>query len=203
MGLVSVAEARAFDGIESSATDAQIQMAVDSASRGVQNHCGRSFDTASTVTARTFRMASGWGSLMLPLGSEIATTTGLIVGSDDNDDGTYETTWLSTEFQLTPTGGIGPDGQPGWPYTEVAPIDRWWPTRSTYNRPLVQITARWGWLTVPANVELATLFLARELLPNIMLGYSGFSGGTTILPGSPVADLLMPFRRGAAVVGIG
>lgn len=203
MSLVSVADAREFDGIESSATDTQIQRAVDTATQRVRSHCGRSFDTAATVSPRTFRMASYTGSLMLPLGSEIATTTGLIVGSDENDDGTYETTWLSTEFQLAPTGGIGPDGQPGWPYTEIAPIDRWWPTRSTYDRPLVQITARWGWLTVPEPAKLACLFLARELLPNITLGYSGFSGVGQITDGSPAADLLMPYRRGKAIVGIG
>ena len=196
MLLASLQEARTFAGIDDALSDDVVSLALAAATRRVQAHCGRTFDTTATVTTRTFDVGYTRQRFILPEGAEIATTTGLIVATDDNDDGTAETTWVAADYQLVPLGGYGPDGQPGWPYTTLTALSGWCPA-STSGRGLLAITARWGWLAIPDPVKLATLFTNRELLP----------GSSVTLSDSGVPDeaamLLSPFVRGRAVVGIG
>lgn len=201
MPLASLAEAREFAGIDDSLSDSAVTLALAAASRRVQAHCGRTFDTTATPSTRLFDVRWSRQQFDLPAGAEIASAVGLIVATDENDDGTAETTWAATRYVLSPLDGIGPDGQSGWPVTSLTAVDGCWPA-SASGRPLLSITARWGWLAVPDPVRLATLFLGRELLPSITLGYGGFTGGE-IPRGSPVAEMLQPFVRGMSVVGIG
>ena len=193
----TAAELRDRFGIDDVDDDAQLEDALDAASSWVTSWCQRDFNQAASATAR----------LYYPRGSvvnvdDIASTTGLVVGSDEDDDGVYEVTWtITTEFVLEPLNGIM-DGITGWPYTRLRSLDvRSWPTAGPY-RPPVSVTALWGWPAVPAAVKTAALIMAARLFKRrdspegVLGGFADFGPvrvGTRLDP--DVEALLFPYRK--------
>ena len=140
------------------------------ASRGIEKMCGRQFNKATSATARVYRPDSARRVDV----DDFHTTTGLIVATDDGDDGTFTTTWSANDYELTPLNGVV-DGEPGWPYSKVRALNtRWFPcgTRAT-----VRVTAQWGWAEVPAMVKEATLISAVEIfkLKDAPFGVGGYT----------------------------
>lgn len=152
-GYVTLPEAAEAMRIPAAATshEALIELAVEAASRDVDAHCERRFYGDDTATARTFQAYErDWLDV-----DDIATTDGLIVKTDDDYDGTFETTWASTDYQTEPLNGVVA-GQSGWPIEGLLAVgDYWFPMYR--KRALVQITAKWGWAAVPKAVKQATL----------------------------------------------
>jgi Tfp pilus assembly protein PilX len=72
--------------------DAELEIARLAAESAVRRFCGRDFKLETAATARTFRPTSGHRVWV----DDFYTVTGLIVATDDNDDGTAETTWAAT-----------------------------------------------------------------------------------------------------------
>jgi hypothetical protein len=148
------------------AHDEEYDRAITAASRQIDSYCGRHFFQTATATAKKFRPTDCdevWT-------GDIATTTGLIVKTDDDDDGTFETTWtIDTDFQMEPF-----DRKNGtWPYELIVALgDAEFPTpnnsrytgssrtRRPSRRARVQITATWGWPAVPGEVASACQILA-------------------------------------------
>src|SRR5690606_17375049 len=85
--------------------------------------------------------------------ADISTTSGLVVKTDDDDDGTFETTWTASDYQLEPLDGIT-DSRAVWKIRAVG--DRVFPV-SVKGRALVQVTAQWGWAAVPDPITTACL----------------------------------------------
>ena len=130
--------------------------ALDAASRGVELVTRRQFNAADAVSARVYHPTSS----RLVEVDDFHTTTGLIVKIDSGDDGTYETTWATTDYELRPLNGVV-GGQPGWPYSQVWSVGtQWFPQCA--QRATVEVTANWGWSAVPLPVKQATLMLAEE-----------------------------------------
>lgn len=140
------------------------------ASRGIEQECRRQFNDAGTATARVYYPRSPWYAHV----DDFSTTTGLVVATDAGSDGTFETTWTSSEYELSPLNGIV-DGQTGWPYSKISGVTRWFPT-CTSRAPL-QVTARWGWTAVPTPIKEATLILAEDLfkLRDTPFGAGGYA----------------------------
>lgn len=166
------------------------------ASTWVTQYCGRDFQKATTATARIFDY-KGCGPLEV---DDFWTTSGLIIGTDDDDDGTFETTWLTSNYELGPRNGMW-DGLSGFPYFHLRGTDRTFPTFG-HRTGRVQVTAKWGWTEVPAAVTKATLIHAAQLWkrkdsPEGVLGGFGDFGvvrvGTRVDPN--VEALLMPYRK--------
>lgn len=131
-----------------------ITTCITSASAEVDGICGRNFTTVVTVaTARTF-VAKSWTRLDV---DDIGDSSGLIIETDDNNDGTFETTWVAAEYRLEPLNGQN-HGLTGWPYTHIRATR----TRSFTKGATAQVTAKWGWAAVPVPVKMATMILARE-----------------------------------------
>ncbi len=110
---------------------------------------------------------------------DVATTTGLIVAFDFSNSGVYANVITSTNYQLEPLNGVA-DGTPGWAYYRLRVIQTWPPMLYTsigYPRASVQITAQWGWPSVPAPVVEACLMLAEETwkMKEAPFGVAGFS----------------------------
>jgi len=141
--------------------DAQLELALNAASRQIDGYCGRRFWQDSTLQVREFE-AEEWDELEVPVG--ISTTTGLVVKVDYADNGTFGTTLtLGTDFLLEPRNATAET--PVWPYCELEIItssSNYFP-RSAYNRNLVQITAKFGWPAVPDDVTQACLIQAAQL----------------------------------------
>lgn len=179
--------------------------ALVAASRLIDEWCGRRFwQDDLPVTARTIVPVDRY---WLDLGGwDISTATGLLISTDTNDDGVYDTSLtVGTHFQTGPLSGYSPSGE-AWPITRLRVITaggEYFPC--SWGRPTVQITARWGWPAVPAPVEQACLALAADIYKSKDVVYG--SGGGLYLGGfaqqrNLLAEaLLAPYRHGASLAG--
>ena len=94
----------------------------------------------------------------LHLDTDLVSVTTLV--TDDNSDGTPETTWAATDYQLIPLNAD--KGSEARPYTALycpqwSTKLGWPPTR------IVRITGVWGWPAVPAAVKRGAINLAAIL----------------------------------------
>lgn len=154
---LSVTQLKDYLSITSSEDDALIHDAIAAISRGIESTCGRQFNDAGTASARVLA-AGGPCQTSVP---DFHTTVGLVVETDDNDDGTAEITWTTADYELLPLGGVV-DGVPGWPYSTIRAVgSRRFPVGGRRTGRL-RVTARWGWATVPPGVSQAAKVLAME-----------------------------------------
>lgn len=159
MAYATLAELRDWVGItrpEDTADDDKLELALDVATALIDNYTGRYFDIDAAVVTRTYTPQDRW-TVDIPTG--IATATGLVVATDDNDDGTYETIWSASDYRLGPADA----DDLGRPWTRLyATGTRTFPVVDYGRRkwPSVQITAKGGWPAVPAEVKQACLIQA-------------------------------------------
>lgn len=195
----TLAELKAYVGITDTADDDLLTDALTSASRGIDHFCGRRFVKSSAASARVYYPDTR---LRVDV-DDFHTTTDLVVKTDDGDDGTYETTWSSTEYQLEPLNGIR-DGETGWPYNRIVSVEGRWFPHCSYRAP-IQITAQWGWATVPAAVKQACLIVAAEThkLKDAPFGVASYGDfGVVRVRNNPMAaGMLAPYRRHTVLVG--
>lgn len=133
---------------------------LDAASRAVETFARRQFNKATVPSARRFR----------PLDLERLPVDDFW---DDYDitvevDGVL---WDEDSYDALPSGGLV-DGQDGWPFSELFAVKRCWPYS---RRPLVTVTALWGWEAVPSGIIEATLDVAEVMSLGGRIG-SGQSG---------------------------
>lgn len=205
--LVTEGDLKEILGISDTVDDNRLALAADAATQIVQTYCDRHFVQQAAATARTFTALSPW---MLEV-DDISTTTGLIIKTDEDGDGVFETTWASSDYQLEPLNGKF--GGQQWPYTKIRAIDaREWPLE--YGQAVVEVTARWGWanpsadaLYIPQPVTQAAQIQAVSIFKSVdaPLGIAGFGDiGIMRLRQAihPVAAaLLAPYRRESVMVG--
>ena len=156
-GYVTLAQVIAEMGTSSiTDKDARIEQAINSASRDIDNFAGRRFWQDPTVVAREY-YADSWDELLSTPTAvlDISTATGLIVKLDDDDDGTFATTLtIGTHFVLTPRNAAA-DSEP---FTGIRLVDSLYSIpRSSSGRPGIQVTAKFGFASVPAAIEQACL----------------------------------------------
>jgi len=204
--LVTEDDLKEILGISDTVDDNRLTLAADAATQIVQAYCDRHFVQQATATARVFTALDPW---MLEV-DDISTTSGLVIKTDEDGDGVFETTWATSDYQLEPLNGkqIGQN----WPYTRIRAIDaREWPLE--YGQAVVQVTARWGWANpddgadyLPHPVEQAAQIQATSIFKSVdaPLGIAGFGDiGIMRLRQAihPVAAaLLAPYRRDAVLV---
>lgn len=179
--------------------DARLTDALDSATREIEDWCERQFNDAGAASSRTYTP----GSYDLLRLDDFSTTTGLIVTTDTGGDGTYATTWATTDYQLEPLNGVV-RGRTGWPYNRIRAIGSYRFPCSGSGRTTVQVTARWGWAAVPAPVVEACLILAAETFKagDAPFGVAGFGEfGAVRVRANPLAQAkLAPYRRNPVLV---
>jgi hypothetical protein len=178
-GYSTLALLKAELGIPTGTTDkdSRCEVAVEAASRQIDAHCGRRFWQDATVVAREFFADSSTEVTVEGFDGDISTVTGLIVKADDDNDGTFETTFtITTHFVLLPANAA--DNSPVWPYTTIRLVDgsSWFPVRYS-GRPGVQVTAKFGWPAVPTDVGKACLIQAVQLFKSSDAVFGGLSFG--------------------------
>jgi hypothetical protein len=188
-------------GSTSTTHDVRLADALLEVSREIDDYCGRMFWTTTTATARLYYPDN----LYCVDVDDFWTTTGLSVAVDAGNDGTYETTWASTDAQAEPLNGVV-DGKPGWPYSKLRAVgSHTFPCSYRDARAPLQVTAKWGWPTVPDAVREACLILAEESfkLPDSPFGVGGYGPyGIVRVRENPVAARkLNPYRRYPLLVG--
>ena len=153
---INLQELKAYTHIDDSLADTQVTSVVNAISRNIERHCGQVFNDAGSATPRIFRpMTASWVSV-----DPFNTLTGLVVKSDTGADDTYATTLAATTYFEEPFDGIV-DGQLGHPYRDIRLHSG---SFIINGRPSVQVTARWGWAAVPADVKQAAYIQAARIL---------------------------------------
>lgn len=180
----------------------ELEAALEAASRGIDGYCARRFWLDTTATVRVFK-ACDW--YLLDLGAhEIGSSTGVTIKTDDGT-GTFATTLSSSDFQLLPVNAPY-EATGARPYTTIRRLDGTWPISWTASerQELVQVTAKFGWPSVPAPVRDACLALAIYGLENptgvrseAIDGYSvSYTSAQAAIDSSPtLKSRLGPFRR--------
>lgn len=161
-------------GITDTNDDAALTSALNAATLDIEGTCGRQFNDAGTTSARVYYPDSP----VIVVVDDFSTSSGLLVQADYSNTGTYSYTYASTNYQLEPINGVY-DGTPNWPYYRIRAINQyfplyWYSTGSP--RASIQITAQWGWASVPAPVVEACLMLAEETfkMKDAPYGVAGF-----------------------------
>lgn len=199
MAYATLAEFKGFVGIPPAdvADDATLQLALDAAQGQIDAFTDRTFGADASVTTRTYKATS---STLLTI-DPISTLTGLIVATDANGDGTYETTWtIGTDFRAEPINA----GASGEPWFRLAGLGTKTFPILPYGRPGVSVTAKFGWPggSAPAGVKHATLVQASRLwkrkdAPFGVAGSVEFGSEVRLLAklDPDVESLLRPYRR--------
>ena len=135
---------------------------VESASRSIDRIANRRFYLDATASARLYRAYSN----IFVFVDDIGTTSNLVVAVDENGNGTYsKTLTLNTDYILDPLTSQSLNR----PFTQLTMVSNTetWPIfpglTSNGLRPGVQVTARWGWPSVPDDLNMACLILTADL----------------------------------------
>ena len=179
-------------------SDEDVKVALRSSCRAIDEICARRFyPDADAAQVRYYSPANYW---TLEIDDIVTITT---LKTDDAGDGTFENTWtLNTDYNAEPLNAAA-EGRP-WDKLCVHPT-------GTHIFPAnfprsVELTGKFGWSTVPAQVEEATTLLAHRLLKRARQAPFGISGlgldGSVVrimLSDPDVMMLLRPFQRDALV----
>lgn len=169
--------------------DGDLQRALSSASRAVDDICGRRFYPDTDATSVRYFTARDVCSVAI---DDLVTLTSL--ATDSTGDGVYEATWTTTDYSLEPINAP----TDGFPYTQ---IDR--KMYGTRYFPVVQngvkVTGKFGWAAVPPQVESATLMLAGRYMKRVReapFGVVGVDSMIRLARNDPdVLSLLSPLMR--------
>ena len=198
-GYATLAEIRSELGnyaVADTTDDAKLEMSVEAASRMIDGWCGQRFWIDGSVATRYFTAYDGVVDLSDGDFGGIATSTGLIVATDDDNALTYGTTWATSDYRLLPLNAAA-DGEP-WTELGASPVGAYlFPTYAD----AVEITAKFGWPAVPTDVKKACLIQAIDLFKakDAAFGVAGASdmGVLRVTSGlNRIAKaLLAPYRR--------
>lgn len=168
--------------------DSLIESAIESASRRIDGHCNRWFYKTAQTPVQVYPATLYECGVM----NDIATTS-VTVKIDSVGDGSYATTWTQgQQYQLEPLNA----GLSGKPYRRIVAINGYnFPT--AVDKPLVQVTAQWGWNAIPSDVTQACVLLSMRQFArlNAALGVVGFADmAMQVRAVDPdVRDLLHPY----------
>lgn len=168
-GYATLDELKTFLQITASTHDSVLERSIEAASRLVDDYCEQRFWVDGSPVVRIYEAVN-------PNYLDVhnfTTTTGLVVKTDDNHDGVYETTWtINTDFRVEPLNAAA-DGKPFSRLTAIGskrfPVTyspSYGVSYSQWNPPLygkVEVTAKGGWATVPVLIKEATLLQASRL----------------------------------------
>lgn len=185
--------------ISDTADDTLLEGLIESASRSIDRIANRRFYLDSSASARLYRAYSD----VFVYTDDIGSTSGLQVALDEAGNGTYSTIiTLNSDFILDPLTAAAK----GRPFTQLTMVS------STTSfpifpglfgnglRPGVQVTARWGWPTVPDDITTACLILTADLYkrkdaPGGVLGL-GDLGAIRMSPlGRDVTAMVRAYRK--------
>ena len=161
-GYATLTQIKAYMSISDNTDNDLLEDLIESASRSIDRIANRRFYLDATASARLYRAYSD----IFVYVDDIGTTSSLVVKTDSNGDGTYaKTLTLNTDYILDPLTA----SSLGRPFTQLTMVSNTetWPIFPglTQNglRPGVQVTARWGWPSVPDDINMACLILTADL----------------------------------------
>jgi hypothetical protein len=188
-GYCSLAEVKAAMRLTDSVDDTLLENSIEGASRRIDGYCSRFFyQTNKVVTyyaSNSYRLQT----------SDIASST-LTLKTDNSGTGTFSTTWTAgTDYTLEPLDTT----LQGRPYRAIAATGgKTFPLWLAPAPPTVELTATFGWPSIPDDVREACVLLSMRQFAryNAALGVLGFADmAITVRAVDPdVRDLLSPYR---------
>jgi hypothetical protein len=173
--------------------DADITVALSAASRAIDKAAGRRFWVdANANSVRYYTPDDPWRLSV----DDLVTITSL--KTDDAGDGTFENTWtVNTDYVAEPLNAVT-DSEP-WTHLSVHPMGRY--LFPGFPRS-VELTGKFGWPAVPAEIRQATTIAAHRLLRRareVPFGVAGIGldgSAVRIVSQDPdVAALVAPYSR--------
>lgn len=181
-----------FDNVD----DDRITDAIASASNDVNEYCGRQFNDSGSATARVFRSMR-----CVAIVDDFSALDTLVVKTGTTTGGFTNTLTINVDFLVGPDNGT----------VNEVPGSAYWRLETLLNArfpylyrtgPNLQVTARWGWSSVPSSVVDATYIRAAAIMrrrdtPEGVLG--GFDGGNPVrvsmFNDPDLVRLLRPYRK--------
>lgn len=148
---------------------------LDAASRHVEWYTRRQFNREETASSRMYRALDCERVAV----DDFYTTMDLAVEILGD-------VWDPSNFDPRPWDGVA-QGRIEWPFSDLFAVGRRWPTRN-FRRATIEVTARWGWETVPEGIKQATLDVAE-----IMHLGAGISGGGAFVTSEKIGDVSVGF----------
>lgn len=197
-GYCTLADVKAALRITDSVDDSLLEVAVESASRLIDGYANRSFYSAGTAT-RQYLPSNNY-----EVYTDDFQTSSITLRT--YEDGAF-TTWSSADYQLEPlnqnVGGVAV------PYYRIRAIgDPYFPMSNVLEYS-VELTAVYGWASVPTAIKEATVIQSMRIFkrlesPTGVLGY-GTDLGVVRVSGRidpDVAMLIQPYRKMRATVAV-
>jgi hypothetical protein len=189
-GYCTLNEVKSALRITDNTDDALLENAIEGASRRIDGYCGRRF-YQQNATLSLYAIDS----YTLPTQDDLYSVTTL--KTDDDGDGTYETTWTTgVDYQLEPLDALI-TGQPIRTITAIG--GKTFPLFSLPALPSAQIVGVWGWSAIPDDVREACVLLTMRGFAryNAALGVVGFADmAIQVRAIDPdVRDFLNPYRK--------
>jgi hypothetical protein len=184
-------------GVGDTLDDDLIDNCVGAASRLIDGYCNRRFWQTGTAEARVYQAEDSFYCSI----DDIAGTA-ITLKTSSQADGTFDITWSRSDYQLEPLNG-NLDGLE-WSYDKIRAVgDYLFPTvNANYGeQALVQVTAVFGWPSVPEPITQATIIQASRIFKRYdsPLGVAGFGDLGAIRVSRfldpDMAQLVEPYRR--------
>jgi hypothetical protein len=197
-GYVTLAEFQNYTGMSTltAAETASIEAAIEAASRSIDRIANRRFYLDSVASNRLYRPVDYYRLIVDDIGS----VSDIAVNLDATGNGSYtDTLTLNTDYILDPVNSLAK----GRPFTMVTLVGSMgtssWPFPTSF-RPAVQVTARWGWPSVPDDIAEACLILSADYMKRASSvgGVVGLSelGAIRMSPlGRDIAAIVRAYRR--------
>lgn len=139
--------------ISDTTDDTTLGMILSGVCRAIDTHCGQHFYRDATATTRYYTAEHDDDTLFIdPL---VSVTS---IATDTAYDGTYETTWATTDYRLMPVNAAAD----GWPYTWVRIKSGGAYDFVSYEAG-VKIVGVFGWPAVPDAIAEAALLWSERL----------------------------------------
>ena len=191
-GYTTLNDVKAALNLEDSMDNAALEVAIATASRQIDDYCGRFFYKDGTVEAPATRYYTPTDYWILPVDDFVTLSE---IATDDNFDRTYGTVWTATDSMLEPVN----NPSRGWPLTRLLAVGSY---VFPFNLPQsVRVKGVFGWSAVPYEVKTAAKIQASRLFLRNQSPF-GIAGntdlGTVRLAAKLDADveaLLRPLRK--------
>jgi hypothetical protein len=138
------------------AEDAEILTDLKAVSRFIERKTGRFFTVDASAVDRVYQATPYSERPRSLFIDDLVAITSIKVDTDDDGSFADEDAWASTDYELLPRNAA--DGPEPRPYTEVFIPS--WSSKDFWGGHLVQVNATFGWPSVPAAIERATVHLA-------------------------------------------
>jgi hypothetical protein len=169
--------------------DTMLELAIETASRQIDDYCERVFYTASATR------------YYAPRDSYVCETDDIVsitsLKTSSAADGVYDITWANTYYQTEPLNGIA--GGIVSPVTHLRAVDDYlFPLQD--GETTVQVVGTFGWSAIPTAIKYATLLLGSRLFKRMdsPLGVAGIGdlGVIRVSRIDPDIDaLIAPFKK--------